>query len=363
MAEQSVFRLYSSCRFVRGGAFSAIYDLTRRLLFRFPASFNAVFERCENEGLDLQGLGQISDLARDEVVSALDFLRERELGRFYDAVSAATLAPLRERWDAPYGLLSAIVDVDYKIPDWSAVLGALDRQSCRALQVRCFSDRMKPEQVELALRHLRDSGILRVEFLVNWSEPWNGDAWLGLFEAYRNLHVIRIFAAPEDKVQPMVQPALRGRVARFETRLLTGPDDCGSIMPQSLAMPSTGLFSELKQFNGCLNRKLSIRSNGQICNCPAMARSFGDDLGKLDEIIASADFRAPWTIRKDEIEVCSGCEFRYVCTDCRAHLGDDLSRSKPARCGYDPVTGQWAESASSALELRRAHVGFEVADV
>jgi len=40
--------------------------------------------------------------------------------------------------------------------------------------------------------------------------------------------------------------------------------------------------------------------------------------------------------------VCKDCEFRYVCTDCRAYRADaeDLY-SKRARCSYDPYTATW----------------------
>ena len=47
-------------------------------------------------------------------------------------------------------------------------------------------------------------------------------------------------------------------------------------------------------------------------------------------------------IKKDQISVCKDCEFRYVCTDCRAYTqnsGDQYS--KPLKCNYDPYTATW----------------------
>ncbi|MFM5906315.1 MAG: hypothetical protein ACKOPO_01795 [Novosphingobium sp.] len=101
------------------------------------------------------------------------------------------------------------------------------------------------------------------------------------------------------------------------------------------------LFAELRSYNGCLNRKISVRADGTICNCPSLKASYGTDLALLPQISERPEFRACWTLKKDSLAVCSRCEFRYVCTDCRAYLASDLSHEKPARCGYDPDSGVW----------------------
>jgi hypothetical protein len=76
----------------------------------------------------------------------------------------------------------------------------------------------------------------------------------------------------------------------------------------------------------------------------------------LHSALAQRDFAALWSINKDQITVCKDCEFRYVCTDCRAYLLDagDLY-SKPSKCTYDPYTAEWrppAEEQTSAGVLR-----------
>lgn len=44
------------------------------------------------------------------------------------------------------------------------------------------------------------------------------------------------------------------------------------------------------------------------------------------------------------------CEFRYICTDCRAFLVDPRdSRSKPLKCGYNPESGLWKEWSDNPL--------------
>lgn len=71
----------------------------------------------------------------------------------------------------------------------------------------------------------------------------------------------------------------------------------------------------------------------------------------LWEALEHPDFKKYWYIHKDQIEVCKDCEFRYICTDCRAYLEDpDNLYSKPLKCGYDPYTCEWEEWSTNPLK-------------
>jgi SPASM domain peptide maturase of grasp-with-spasm system len=102
-------------------------------------------------------------------------------------------------------------------------------------------------------------------------------------------------------------------------------------------------FSEALKYNTCLNRKISIDKAGEIKNCPSMPESYGNiDVVGLKEALSNKQIKKYWHISKDEIEVCKDCEFRYICTDCRAYLSEPSNeRSKPLKCGYNPYTGEW----------------------
>lgn len=76
-----------------------------------------------------------------------------------------------------------------------------------------------------------------------------------------------------------------------------------------------------------------------------MKRSYGhiDDTSLL-QVVNQPDFQKLFHIKKEEILVCKDCEFRNICTDCRAYLEDHNNLySKPLKCGYDPYTGEWHE--------------------
>jgi SPASM domain peptide maturase of grasp-with-spasm system len=111
----------------------------------------------------------------------------------------------------------------------------------------------------------------------------------------------------------------------------------------------------------CLNREISIDADGNIKNCPSMKESFGNIRDTtLAEAIEKPGFKKYWDINKDQIAVCKDCEFRYICTDCRAYVEDPhdasgpdgTNLSKPLKCGYNPYTGEWAEWSTNPLKQK-----------
>lgn len=59
-------------------------------------------------------------------------------------------------------------------------------------------------------------------------------------------------------------------------------------------------------------------------------------------VITNNNFKQLWGIKKDEIKVCQDCEFRHMCTDCRAYIENPNDiYSKPLKCGYNPYRCEW----------------------
>jgi SPASM domain peptide maturase of grasp-with-spasm system len=351
-ASSSHLKLHANCKLVRGTAFSAIYDFERRLLVRFSDKFGALAEIIASpQGLDFADFDQLNERARENVETLVKLLLDNEIA-YVGNDRRLPLSQISEAWDAPQQILNSIIDVDRKEPDWEALLQGLSALGCSAVQIRCFSVLLEPPRVEAVLDMLARSGISHVEIYTAWTTAWDGIDPQELFASFPNLVMLEVHSAQrDDKINPAAKASLANKVFRLSTRRLTGTHHCGDIDLKSLLRPRANLFAELRQFNGCLNRKVSLRADGSVCNCPSMRASFGSDIAKLADIVGSPEFQAPWRLNKDRFETCGGCEFRYVCTDCRAYLESDLSLRKPARCRYDPTTGIWVGSeALSAVE-------------
>jgi hypothetical protein len=74
-----------------------------------------------------------------------------------------------------------------------------------------------------------------------------------------------------------------------------------------------------------------------------MQKSYGNIKDTtLKEALEKPGFKDLWFIHKDQIDVCQDCEFRYICTDCRAFIKDSNNiYSQPAKCGYNPYIAKW----------------------
>jgi SPASM domain peptide maturase of grasp-with-spasm system len=103
------------------------------------------------------------------------------------------------------------------------------------------------------------------------------------------------------------------------------------------------MTSESRIANNCLNKKVCIDRKGYIKNCLSMKDNYGHIENTLiAEVIQKEDFQKMWQIKKDNIEVCKNCEFRYMCLDCRVYTSDKNNLfSKPQKCTYDPYTTTW----------------------
>lgn len=79
---------------------------------------------------------------------------------------------------------------------------------------------------------------------------------------------------------------------------------------------------------------------GQIKNCPSFIKNYGNvENVALIDVLNNKLFRSFWKINKSLIESCKDCEFRHICTDCRAYVKNIYD--KPVKCNYNPYDATW----------------------
>ncbi|WP_123868250.1 grasp-with-spasm system SPASM domain peptide maturase, partial [Flavobacterium hercynium] len=137
----------------------------------------------------------------------------------------------------------------------------------------------------------------------------------------------------------------------FTSNKLSIPLSCGIIRKNNFVY-SNNFYLESQNHNTCLNKKISIDKDGNIKNCPSMKNIYGNIRNTtLSEVLIIPEFRSFWKINKNEIDVCRDCEFRHICTDCRAYIENPANiYSKPLKCGYDPYTNLWTEWSTNPLK-------------
>ena len=343
-----VFRLFAGCVPVRGARRSTLCDLQRREIHLIPNGLHEIVtthrDRTREELHALFGPG-----AAEVVDEYFAWLEEQELG--FWCHDPESFPDLDLSWDAHERITNAIVDVDAaSAHPFARIFEELDELGCRALQLRFFCD-APPERVHQALAPTAATRLRSVELIVKHGPGWSDDAIEALCRAHPRLMSVFVHSAPERRVHRV----LSGTVpVVFRTHAVTSEAHCGEVHPAYFRATVPG-FTEALAYNSCLNRKLAVDRRGEIRNCPALPRSFGNVADtSLHAAVLHRDFRELWEVNKDQVETCRDCEFRYVCTDCRAFVRDPGDRySKPSKCTYDPYAATWEAPAPATVPAVR----------
>jgi SPASM domain peptide maturase of grasp-with-spasm system len=339
---RSVFRLYACCIAVRGARRSTVCDVQRGAYHLIPNGLHEILTTHRDRTLE-----EIKEAFGPEAHGVIDeyfgFLDEKELGFWTD--EPESFPELDRTWQAPELINNAVVDVDGESRhDFASIAAQLAELGCRALQLRFFAP-LPLEQIDEALVPTMYGPLRSVDVLMHWTDECAEESLQALSRKHRRLSSIVVHSAPEDRV---VRSEDGDRVPIFyRTQRIDSHDHCGQVHPAYFSL-TLRPFLEAQSHNSCLNRKVSVDARGEIRNCPSLPRSYGNAASTtLHSAVMQHGFREVWEVNKDQIAVCRDCEFRYVCTDCRAWVSDPSDPlSKPAKCSYDPYTAQWGAAAS-----------------
>lgn len=346
-------QLYDSTKIAKGHTKSIIWDTQNGFLQGIPNSFyNFLSNKYENYQILKNKLEADDKETLDEYI---DFIIENNLG-----FSVKTIEELENftrstvYHEMPSNVDYIIVDINSNRVFNSLLIEKIREINVKYVQIR-ISEKVPVKEIENVLKSLRlfNSSDIHEMMVVM---PYHNELYFSI--------VNRNFMIDSDKYLSMVfYGAEKDSFQDFGsvilntiTKMLYLPISCGFIDFRNFN-PNQNFFLESLHHNSCLHKKISIDAEGNIRNCPSMPQSFGNIKDtNLEEALNHLDFKKYWNLTKDHIEVCKDCEFRYICTDCRAYTerthenSEGLDISKPLKCGYDPYTGEWAEWSTNPLK-------------
>jgi SPASM domain peptide maturase of grasp-with-spasm system len=335
MTGASVFKLYANCLPVKGARRSVVCDLQTGRAQLVPN--DCYYILTEFAGSTLAQIKAHYDNEQDDVIDEyFDLLLKEDYG--FTCSEPERFPPLNLDWDRPEPITNAILDIDHTSKhDYTGIFSQLDELGCQALQVRGY-DELSLAEIDEILKACQGLRFRHVDLIIKHQPELTDDAAADLCLRYQVISRILVHSSPiKAKVERDKMPS----AIRFFTEAVT-PTSCGEVAPGYFSV-NLEHFTEALHFNSCLHRKIGIGIDGEIKGCPAM----GHSCGNIKEVSLRAAARDPvlvqiGSITKDQVEVCRDCEFRYVCTDCRAFLTDPNNLySKPAKCSYDPYTATW----------------------
>jgi len=336
------YKLISSCFLVKGYTKSLIVDSQRQNVTFIP---NVLSDFLDN----IKPVSSLFTLNNEDQKIIEDILLELEDLELIFDTSYINFDNFNKEFDYPSVISNAILCIN---SESNYLIDAINQLS----DLLCYFGEIRIED-DLSLKLLNDNLSLfegstfhSLNIIFKTFSPKIFNDILNLFRNFQRILEVTFFNTPEVIINEFEGKYIPK--VHFRSENITH-QNCGNIK-KSYFSTSLDNYIESLHHNSCLNRKISIDAEGNIKNCPSMTESFGNIRDTtLAEAIEKPGFKKYWDINKDKIHVCKDCEFRYICTDCRAYVEDPEDiLSKPLKCGYNPYTGEWSEWSTNPLKQK-----------
>jgi SPASM domain peptide maturase of grasp-with-spasm system len=336
---------------VKGFNRSIVCDLTRSSYHMIPNALCVILKDKTVKSFE-QVLNKYSDGTIESIETIreyFDFLISRDF-IFYSNFPDY-FPNLELEWDFPAEVSNAVLDIkEFDLENTVSLFHQLETLGCNNVQLR-FIQHYSLDVLTFLFSKMSHSIIDNIEVIMPYFNDNETKKWKNFVKQELRLHFVQFYNAPNYETLLESKDG-RGSVVTIKDRFISHKN-CGVISPFYF-VTNIYAFTEAQQHNTCLNRKISIDTEGYIRNCPSMPEHYGNIKDTtLQEAMQHPDFKKYWFINKDQISVCKDCEFRYICTDCRAYREnpEDLY-SKPLKCGYNPYTCEWEEWSTNPLKQK-----------
>lgn len=327
--------LFANCIPVKGVLRSIIID-SQRNSFKFIP--NNLFEILQE--FNTSTINDIYKIRGDENSAILDEYFEFLIRNEFAFLTNTPLSfPLIDnKWESPRQITNAIIDIDNSTTyDITEVIEEMDNIGVEALQIRIFY-----EMPFLIFEQICDTTFLKtkrlrsIQFLLKYIDYTEGEEFLNAVTGNLLTSELIIHSCPFSKVLPTGF----GFNIIYTEEKVDNASKCGCINPHYFTS-NLNHINEAVNYNTCLNKKIAVDVNGAIKNCPSMEKDFGrvNSNQKIEGIIKQKGFQELWMVKKEQIDTCKICEFRLICTDCRAYVKHKFD--KPLKCNYNPYTAKW----------------------
>ncbi len=338
-AAVDTFRLYANCVPVKGARRSIICDLQRLRAQFIPNGLYYILT--ELAGKSISEIKRFYHGKYDQIINEyFDLLIEKDYGFWCE--EPESFPPLDLTWDRPESVTNAIIDIDRNSKhDYARIFSSLNDVGCEAVQIRAY-DELSINELESMIQASQFGLLRHLELMIKYQPELTQDYLVDLSSRHQVIAQILVHSSPHRAAVDSTTTFIK-----YSTQSLC-PNSCGEVSPGYFSI-SLEHFAESQSFNSCLNRKIGIAADGEIKSCPAMKQSYGHiNQAKLSEVVKSPALVQISRITKDQVAVCKDCEFRYICTDCRAFTSESsVPYGKPAKCAYDPYTAMWKKSPQS----------------
>lgn len=351
------FKLFANCLICKGVNRSLICDLQRRNSIIISNDLVEIIEKLNNK-ISIDDIHKFYGMDNHETINGyINYLNTNEFGFFCDSIEEFDNFPdLTTDFVEPKKITNSIIEFSNTIENkLDNIIKQLNELHCKSLILFLYEE-INIDKLMSIINCFDETRICSIEIITKYHKKINDFFLRELNSKLTPITKIIFYNSPFDKSDRWDKEILFDRV--FTTKNINSFKYCG-IVDTKYFNTNFPKILEAVNHNSCLHKKISIDIEGNIRNCPSMPQSFGNIKDTtLEEALNHPDFKKYWNLTKDNIEVCKDCEFRYICTDCRAYTErthtnqESLDTSKPLKCGYNPYTGEWEEWSTNPLKQK-----------
>ncbi len=353
MSKTNIFLFSTDCKLVKGLMRGLLIDAQRNEHFLVPNSVIEFINKANKKALE--NIYKLYSEQLDIVEEYIHFLDDKELIIWLDSLEEVKFFPKKSLdWDYPALISNAVISISYQsnISYLEFIVEKLELIQCYNILIK-FEGNLKLTQIINYLNQFNESMITFIEVSLECNDKEVIDELIEYSKLNARIAQLSFFDCSVSKDSYFFDDE-NNRLVLFSAKRLSVLN-CGITKPAYFNNLESH-YTESLVYNSCLNRKLSIDAEGNIKNCPSITKSYGninDPNLDIKAIACSEEFQAVWHINKDKIDVCKVCEFRHVCTDCRAYIEDPEDiYSKPLKCGYNPYTCEWEEWSTHPMKQK-----------
>ncbi|WP_051224644.1 grasp-with-spasm system SPASM domain peptide maturase [Flavobacterium tegetincola] len=340
---KNYFAFFSNVILTVGNKRTLVIDIQRQRVFYIS---NNLVKFIKNGKINLKLLDSFSLIDKEVIEKWLNYFIDNNLGHYTNHQDM--FPQMNMNFDYPGLISNAIIEVSHKNSHLLTqnLYHSLNNLGAKAIIIIYIDNCFEINQI---YNYYKSSDI---EYIELYLPAENFDNSL-ILEISSHKRVRKItFYGMSNKKESIVKDSL---VIDFLENKIDLMKSCGNIFLNNTLI-NKDVISESLSYNSCLHKKIAINREGTIKNCLSMPQSFGNiKTTTLEEALSHHDFKKYWSINKDMIATCKDCEFRHICTDCRAytertHFEGEIDLSKPLKCGYNPYTNEWEDWSTNTLK-------------
>ncbi len=346
------FKLHTNCKITKGHNRSIISDFQRLKTLLIPNEAVEIIEKLNSERISINEVViQYGQENEEIILEYLNFFVENELGFFCQKTDFKLYPEMSTEYLIPNMIHNAVIEnEEFDIKKLTVILNQLHQLGCNFLHIY-FKPIINVREIQELNELIQSLRFISFELTIN-------------FDILHFNQIIDFYKQNENKLaaltfynSPYNQTFKFGVLSLFEIyyveKDISNFNSCGIVEPKNFVSHQDNYLESLNH-NSCLHKKIAIDKEGNIKNCPAMGQCFGNIKNTtLKQAVGKANFKKYWNITKDQVDTCKDCEFRHICTDCRAFVEDPNSDfSKPLKCGYNPYTNEWEEWGENPLKQK-----------